>query len=556
MARLRRFGVRLGRTCLVGALVAAASVADCSIAVGQTVAVDDDSPWLRAWRPLALTADLPRDLPALQLPFPFLLSRPAPRTGLFWSAGNPAGLTFEVENTWSGFQASAREASGDYRRPLDPGTVSRRQLSGVGWRPLEARGAAMGRVVMERTTFAENALANVVVPYTASPYVVMDTAGSALGRTAALLEGAAGWRLGRLGFGIGLGYESGETRTIASPVPRVNISAASAVSGGLVWDFGPPVRVGVYGRWRADAQRIALYSIAAPSRVYVLEGYFEPAPFNLVASFYNRRIERDAVGAGFSIHGIARGVRWTVFGERNRMDEEQHRILENNPPKDRWTADAWSLGGALEHGLDSIGVIVADARYTALEGRARRADLDDITFTADEKVFRATAELRIFPPNGWRMALGGTLLRERRLRRDRLALIRSDVEGWTRGGALEVARSFGPRFALSAGGALSAYGPAGGIPNPGALGPVFRRYVAPELALYASPAQARAGAVSARWQARQSVGLWLVVRYDSLTPVHAQFTPPYKPSGQRGGWDLVLGVDLGEGSQRPQSIVR
>jgi Family of unknown function (DUF6850) len=545
-ARLALRGSRAGRIVALSATVAAVTSAG-PLAAQDTGANPVDVPaWLEAWSPLQWTAELPRGLPSAvgSLPRPVLWG--LPRTGQFWSAGNPAALPFELSDNRSVYRGTEARASGDYRRPLDPQSSTDAGLSAVAWRPFEGHGAAIGRVRVAHVGLASE-LSDYDLAYPASPYVVMDTAGSALARTDASLEGALGWRLGPLGVGVALGYRAQQTRTEAAPVPRVLSAADPGASAGVVWRFSPRLRLGVTGRWRAHAERVLLYSIAAASRVYWLQGYYEARPQDIADGWYQRRLERDGLALNVSAAGEAAGAAWTAFVERGGQQERQAPPGQNDPAWDTWTTDAWTVGAAVRRAPAAARVQLAiSGRYTTLSGQARRGDLPDtVTFLSDESVFDGAADMSVQASGAVRVLGRLTVRHEDRNRRDQIAALRSELQSWTTG--LGVAAAYRPASSLTValGGALAKYGAGGAIPDPTGLGVVYRTYVAPELSLEATDALAWAASLSALWSVLPGGSLWLRVAPASLSPASSAAQLPLLPAGDRTAWTVEVGVVAG-----------
>ena len=229
-------GVRDPRAGVVLA-VATVLVAGASMAAPLAAQVVGSNPaevpaWLEGWSPLQWTADLPRTLPSAvgSLPDPLLWG--LQRTGQFWTAGNPAALPFELTDHFSAYRAVEWRESGSYHRPLDPQRTTDAGLAAVAWRPFETHGAAIGRVRVAHVGLGR-VLSDYDLAYPTSPYVVMDTAGSALGRTDASLEGALGWRGGALGLGGARRPPPGAPRTPGcSPRHHPRRCAAAAARAG------------------------------------------------------------------------------------------------------------------------------------------------------------------------------------------------------------------------------------------------------------------------------------------------------------------------------------
>ncbi|MFQ5691242.1 MAG: DUF6850 family outer membrane beta-barrel protein [Gemmatimonadota bacterium] len=513
----------------------------------QSPAGDRLPAWTRNWSPLARVGDLPRTLPGGTV-FPSLLTLPAPRVGIFWTAGNPAALPFELEDERVEFRAGGMGMSGDYFRPLDPGRVTSSSVQAFGWRRLGDRGAAIGRFVVSRPSLQDSAFADVLDPYTSNPFLVLDTIGDPVRRLAARLEGATGWRFGRFALGLGLGYEGQETRTTVSPVPRVNRSAIPAVTGGIGYQTADgSFQVGAFARFKQTTQFLQIVTISQASRIFQLEGYEEPVPLDLQPAEFRRRFERNAYAVGGAVGGRSGSATWTVFGQVEEVSEDQFtRTRANAPPKDRWDGNGWTAGGAFQWplGPDRF-LLTLNGRYTTLSGEALRADIDAVVFTVDEDRLTTDLELRLLPVGGWQAAGRFHVVREVRDRRDLLAQASSSIRSWQGGAAVEVARVLSGGFGLSVGGSLALYGPSGLIPRPEDRGPVFRRFVGPELALDVTDAREQAGQLTFRWQTAHQTGLWLRGQVGSLVPTGSS-SAPLVPTGRRTGWNVSAGVVLGE----------
>lgn len=538
--------MRAGRAGAVMALTIVAAVAPRPLAAQDLQSLSSDGPfWLRAWSPLLWTADLPRMLPSAEPSLPDPLLWGAPRVGLFWTAGNPGALPLELDDRFSAFRARGTREAGAYRRPLDPARATDAGLSAVGWRSFETRGAAMGRVEATHVGL-DGELSDFDTPYPGSPYVVMDTAGSQLGRTDVSLEGASGWRLGALGVGVATAYRAQQTRTTAAPVPRVLSAADPGASVGIVWAGTRRLRLGVQGRWRAHAERVLLYSVAAPSRVYWLQGYFEARPQDVANGYYERRMERDGLALNLEAAGEAAGGTWAAFVERGGQGERQHLPGSNDPNSDTWTSRAWTVGAALARRFGPGARLVLSGRYVTVSGTARRGDLPDtVTFVGDESVLDAAAEVGVTASPTVRLAGRLTVRRERRIRTDQLAQLRSDLESRTVG--LGAAASFraSSTLSLAFGAALAGYGAGGTIPDPTGQGVAYRAYVAPELSLEASDTRAWAASLSALWAALRRGSVWARVRRSSLTGARGSVQLPLTPNGDRAAWTVEVGMVLG-----------
>lgn len=505
-----------------------------------------EAEWLTYWSPLRPLADATRGFPGSGAALPGVLVTPAPRVGLLWSAGNPAGLASELEDSRTTFEAAAAAASGDYRRPLDPGEVESVGLSSVGWRPVGERGAVIGRVSVERLRFGGGAHTNRVDPYTATPFAIIDTAGADLGRTAAVIEGAGGIRLGPVGLALALAFSPAETRTVAAPVPKVNLSGRPAVSAGVVWDVAPALRVGAHGRWRRTTQRIQHLAVAAGSRIYEFAGFAEPIPLDL-ATHYNQYLEAEAMGVGLAAAGEVLGSSWVLYAEAGEHEELQGVRSRGGDVRDRWTASGLEAGLAVQRPL-RLGaatlLVTGRALWSTAEGTAYQAERESDVFHADADAIRLNADLRMTHPAGWQGALTVGTTRASTFQQDSITRMHADLQSWSPTAAAEVGRSLGAGLAAAVGVAVAQYAPAGALPDPNELGTAARTWLVPGQMLMATPAWTYAGEATLRWTHPSGSAVWARTRYGSMTPDEGPFRLLLAPEGSRTAWRVALGVGL------------
>ena len=500
-------------------------------------------PWMIAWSPFTLSADLPRTLgPGLVIPS---VLDPAPRLGLFWTRGNPGGLPFEVPDEWARFRGGTRDVSGDYRRPLDAGNASGFTLSGIGWKPLGERGAVIGRVVSDQRDLGEDPGVS-VRPHGSSPYTAVDTAAVDSRHVNARLEGAGGWRLGRFGVGVGAGFEGHDHRTSRTGKPRLGRAALPAASAGVATTLGPDVRVGAYGHWSGFAETTQSVAVSETGMIRDIRGLREPE-VHLVGSGspYFLRIEHDDRAVGVSAAGSARGTAWAAFLETGRFRQESwNDQTEDSPPANVWEAESWVVGASAQRPVAGL-LWTLDLRWKTLTGDATRAEAEEPDFGAVEGALSAALEARAEPePDGWGGAASAFVEFQTRDRMDMAAELREEVESLTLALAGSLARRFGERTLLSGGLTYASYETRGAIPRAVEEGSGFQAFVAPELLLRASPARAWGILLEGRHQVREGVHLAAFLRRDSLSLEDGGRVLPLRPTGDRTATRLGLTVTL------------
>lgn len=496
--------------------------------------------------PLAPIADLVLDETAVPS-FPLLLSRPAPRAGIFWSAGNPAALPFELRDSYTEFRTRASDERGAYRRPLDAASTREFEVSGGGWRPVGSAGAVSGSVSVARSSDGGIA-ADVGQPYSMSPHLFVDTSRSSLGQTVVRLDGAGGWRIGGWGLGVAAAYESQVTRTGTALVPRFQRGVLPAVTAGASRRLGSRVLLGAHVRWQGPSQTLSVSTRGTGGLVYVLAGYTEPTPINLgPRDAYNRRIDRDAEAAGLGASVDAVGVRWVATGEVTRLHERQTSQASNHPPVDHWDANGYVLGLWAQtgpHDAERGLRLVAGMTWTHVSGDAVRAGLkaNGILFHASVDRLSGSADLRFRPAPRWtagaRIAVGyGTDRRD-----DLLARIGSSLRTWSPAFALEVACDASRAISLSGGAGVAWSTPIGSIPDPASQGSAYRQWLAPALSYDATPGRSHAVRFSARWRSAGGSQRTLEVQYAGAAARHAAYQLPFAPASGRARWQVALSM--------------
>ena len=507
------------------------------------LAPDRDLPlWLTRWSVLAPRADLPRYLPSAATAIPVsLLSKTA--IGLFWTAGNPAGLAGTIDSARTVFFAALARARGDFRRPLDPGGSDLKQLSATSWRQLDPRVALLGRVVFDQERLDPGTQADETEPYPSSPFLTTDTSTTAVRRTRARLEGVAGWNLGAWSLGADLGYDVRENQTVEAGLSRRSRQTLSGAALGMARRLGG-LRAGLTGRYRNRTEGLLLIERAAEGQGVELEGYRDVTPFSIFQS-YSRRIEEDIASLSWAMEGRFGVGHWVLFGERAQLKERRALQEQDNPPVDRWNARSWTVGGAYQRplGTPERWALSLDAHLVWLNGDGDLAlDATGTMFTAKERQLNAHAELRLLQAaSGWTGLIAVTSRQERRHRNDLVAGIGSDIKTLDLGLAVEIGRALTPEITLLGTSALLSRVSNSAIPDPELRGIVYRRLIAPELDFYARNMVPWSVGGALRWQVSARTGLWLTARTETVQP-RGQGPTAFGPRGDRTISTVLVGL--------------
>lgn len=497
--------------------------------------------WLAVWSPLRPLADLSRIAPGAGFDAMTLPLGIAHRVGLFWTGGNPAGLARELDEGFSTFEVGSFRQSGDYRRPLDPGQKSSMRVGALGWSPLEGSGAGIGRVVVDRSTVEGPAVSNVLSPYSSSPLVVFDTVGAAKSWTAARLEGAGAWALGRLALGLSLGVEVQSSSTEAAPAPvSTRTSLPGAVVGASWTLLDGALSLGAQARWRRSTHSLSVYSLAAASRVYEISGFVDPVAHDLVSTLIRRRIDGEAIAVGGGAAGRFAGMRWALSGEAQFDEAFRYEGSTATSRKDRWKADGWSMAGALM-GTAASTDFQLDVSGARVDGAYTIPDMEEEAFLSEESRWRASLDLR----RSWKVWWGGIRVavdRDHQMSRDRVVGAERDLLTWISSGVVEVGRSLSARLSASVGAGVLAYVPNGTLPEPTALGPVYQRWIGPELSYHGSKSTVVVASGRVSWAPAGDYGLFLIGSFSRLAPSAGRIPLPGRADGNRQHLSIRFGV--------------
>jgi hypothetical protein len=518
------------------------------IAAAQSAGLDPEHelpPWMQGWSALRGAADLPRRLPGAGVATSSFLFD-SPRLGSFWTAGNPGGLVDGARDTRSDFMFAWSRQRGDYRRPLDPGAARLLQGQAQAWKGFSPTFSMLGRVVFDQERLDPGTRADASAPYASSPFVTIDTSGTGFRRTRAVLEGAAGWKLGGWGLGVTVGFDARDHTTILSGVVRRMRLATPGFVLGATRRMGA-IEVGVLGRYRHKAEEIRVFQRSAATHVYQLAGYREVEAIATQPPYYRRR-EENSSAFGASLAGQLGRTTWSLLAEKTRLREGLWRQQINDPARDRWDADGWKAGAGFQRPMGSRGLLTVHASITSLTGGGDLStDSAGVIVAAEESAWDVEAELRLLPSErGWAGTATLGLAHQSRDRRDvgGNSPIGTSVSSLSPSLAVELGRNVGERFFVAFGGALSLHGPTSALPDPRNRGPVYQSYVAPELDLYSSRATPRAVSFMLQYRTGKSTTLWMSGRTERLSSSESAPISAFTPSGSRTATSLAGGVTL------------
>lgn len=501
----------------------------------------------RAWSPLTSIADLPRFAGSGLAGRPVLF--PAePRIGSFWSAGNPAGLSRELPEALAAFGAAARNEEGEFRMPLEPGDRSLRGAWAEGWLPLGERGGLGGTASWSESTLGPGQYALSLEPTRSGPLVVVDSTTSGHRFVTARIEGAAGWRVGRLSLGLAAGIEAVDGVSQEARVSRLNRGVRPGVGAGALWENGDgTVRAGPYVRWLRSAETGQLVAAASPTAVSRIQGYAPPsvAVLPIRSLPYYRRRDADARELGLSAAGETREWSWVVHAAAFEGEQEHWSERAFEPPTDTWTASGLRAGVGLSGAPFQPDLSVhLRAVGSTLSGDAHLASEEAPIFDAEEREVETSFEVRWNPGAApWSIRAGAGLALDRRDRGD------PDPDGLrtvfeTRTFRVEFGgeREITPRVRVSGGAAAVSRDPRGRMPGAIHYPPGVRGIAAGEAAYLSTRSRTTLVGVGAEWARSDTAALRFGFTWDRTSPTEGTTSPQFAPEGSFDRWQLAVGI--------------
>ncbi len=500
--------------------------------------------WLGGWSPLRPVSEAPRGM--LRAPLaPGLLDAPAPIAGAFFLSGAPGALARDLSPSadsarFGDLRGVLAGASGEYRRPLDPGAASVFGVSGQGWARVGTRGVGIGRFVVDRESLDPSSNTSRLTPYSGSPFLATDSVTPPMARTRARLEGALGWELYGFGLGLAAGLEVREQTTFDAPLRRAGRSAHPAWSVGaeraLPW---LSARLGAYARAMEPVETNILNPRPAATVYFPVRGFDEPisVPVEGTVSLFTRE-QRRAHAPGLTGSFMVAGTSITATHEQGDLAEDGVLAVQINPQVNRWRTTGQETRLQAQRALTEqwrLTAVVADASH---DGTGRRLDLEGVAYVASHA--QRTVELDLRGRYGaWQVAVlggGGTTTRDAR---DFVAELFIDLEGAQTFGAIEVARDL-PRGTVAMGVSGTSSAASGRLPAVEEMQPVNQRLLAPMLAYEVAEARATALWITGRIPVAGST-LLTTLRYEQTAPTR-EVPELLQPTGTRTGWSFALGL--------------
>lgn len=532
------------------ALLLCACVATATLRAQPVIEDASTSPWLWRWSPVRgigqLGIPVARSVEASRL-----LEQAAPRVGLAWTAGNPAGLHDDIRGSWTQFLTGASGVSGSYRRPLDPVSASTPAVSIGAWRRVGARVAAIGRVSVELTHFSAGSPAAFVSPYGSSPFIPTDTNRPALRRPIVTIEGGEAIALGKWRLGASAGFHLLENTSAHAAASVIGRASLAGLTLGLSRRVGDSTQVGIQARVLDASEAVTLFPNPQTIRVYALDGLVgvEPGDYSSGVPPFFRRADRSARTFGADASGRTRGAAWSAFARFEHSEERQVFAIVTGAPSDRWSTDGYTVGAAAQRAIWRT-VVSVRSEYTSQRGAAVRTSTAGGTYAADASAFSLVADVRSAGRDSrWLWGAVASVWRDAQAINDRAARMTTDIVAFSPGISAEVGKVVSPRVTLLVGYGVTGFTPNAGIPSPVGRTRAYRTLIAPVMELAAAATQSDRLSVASRW--------WLgAERRKSLTVsawsanTHARVRPSDPniplPLGSRQTWGVGVRVGAGK----------
>ncbi len=532
------------------ALCLGVAVAPATVLAQPTIDDASASPWLWRWSPVRSIGDL--GLPgSIGVEAPRLLERPAPRIGLAWTAGNPAGLHDDITGAWTQFLLGSSGVSGTFRRPLDPRSANAPTLSVGAWRRVSDRIAGIGRVSVELAQSTAGTPTAFVSPYGSSPFIPTDTNSPALRRPTVTIEGGEAIALGKWRLGASAGFHLLENTSTQSAAAVIGRASLAGLTLGLSRRVGNTMQVGAQVRLLDGSESVNLFPNPQVIRVYALDGLVgvEPGDYSPGTLAFFRRADRSARSVGLDASGLSRGATWTAFARLEHSDERQVFAIATGVPSDRWATDGYTMGAAAQRRLWRS-LLSVRSEFTSQRGDASRTTIAGGAYLADASALAMVADVRSVDGASryvWGAVAG--VWRQSQAVTDRAARMTTDIVAWSPSLSAEVGKVVKPRLTVLVGYGVSGYTPNAGIPSPVGRARSYRTLIAPAMEMAAAATRTDRVTLAARWwlgaARRRTMTLSAWREQTSAREQLADPTIPL-PIGSRTSWGLGLRVGAGQ----------
>jgi hypothetical protein len=496
-------------------------------AVGQT-----SWPSAPKWSAIAPRADIERVLPFAPVDL-MRVWQPRLPLGIFSLTSNPAALAWEAAPTHSDYAVEQHGQRGDYRRPLDAAQSSEILLGASGATRMGANGGVLGGITEENDRLSPGARVDQSQPFGSSPLVLADTTASPMSATAVDIVGAGGWSLGPFAAGISGAYDTQSLHTDRAGFVRQTQITTPGLTLGVAVRAGTPLHLvlGAHTGTQRQSQTTNFLELTEQGLLYQLQGFRDASLIQVKQSYYQRFDERTNFVGG-ALAGDVIGARWLLGIEGATRHDLTTHAEASAALMDRWRTNGTTVTAGVERTIESA-TIRAVVRSTAVSG-ALQMSSDSLGPSLTSRERASFGQLEVLTPIGARTALlvSAAVLDERLTRADTLEGVLLDLNWRDPVVGATVSYRLSSRVAVLLGLAGGWHNAAGHIPRATDRDVAYRTFIAPEIAIYASPATATSAQLGFACQLTGTLRATLTGQRASVGPTGFAYISE-RPSGSR-----------------------
>ncbi|HEY2852764.1 MAG TPA: hypothetical protein VGJ18_07970, partial [Gemmatimonadaceae bacterium] len=433
----------------------------------------------------------------------------------------------------SDYAVEQRGEQGTYRRPFDAAQASAILLSASGAARMGANGGVLGGITEENDRLSPGARVDQSQPFGSSPLVLADTTASPMSATGVDIAGVGGWSLGRFAGGISGAYDTQSLHTDRAGFVRQTQITTPGLTLGIAAQAGTPLHLvlGAHAGTQRQSQTTNFLELTEQGLLYQLQGFRDASAIEVQQSYYQRFDERTNFVGG-ALAGEVIGARWVIgFEGAARHDVTTH-AEATAALMDRWRANGTTVTAGIEQTISST-TIRAVVRSTSVRGALQMAsDSSGPSLTSRERA--SFGQLEVLTPVGDRTVLlvSAAVLDERLIRADTLEGVLLDLNWRDPVVGATVSYRLTSRAAVLLGVAGGWHNAAGHVPRATDRDVGYRTFIAPEIAIYASPATATSAEFGFAYQLTGTLRATVTGQRASLGPTGFAYISE-RPSGQR-----------------------